>query len=152
MKKILIIDDDRDLSFLLKSALDRSGYSTYISNDSKSGLQIAKTQQPDLILLDIRLPDMNGIRLAKSLQSHASTKAIPIIFLTAILSDEVGRLKKYGIMIGRKNYEVISKPVDFVSLMIAIKELTSEQQKKERAGGLFSIFNKKGSIWRKKGS
>lgn len=152
VKKILVIDDDRNLSFLLKSALDRSGYHTYIANNSKSGLEIAKVQQPDLILLDIRLPDINGVKLAKSLQSHAATGNIPVIFMTGILENDENHFKKYGIDIEEESYAVIPKPVDFAALTAKIRDLTEHRTREPKAAGIFSIFSKKGGLWKNKRS
>ncbi len=91
-KKILLIDDDEGFCFFVKNTLEVTGdFDVIISNRGEAGLNMAKTQQPNLILLDRMMPEMSGPKVAKFLADDESTKNIPIIFLTSLVSkDEIG--------------------------------------------------------------
>jgi DNA-binding response OmpR family regulator len=78
--KILIVDDERDSTFALEKTLSMKGYSVLTAEKGQTAIQIAQSEKPDLILLDIMLPDMHGGDVAKVLQANADTKDIPIIF------------------------------------------------------------------------
>lgn len=119
MKKILIIDDDRDLSYLLKRALSYSNCDALISNNSLEGIALAKNQKPDLILMDIRLPDLNGVELAKILKSDPATQKIPVMFITALMKED----KQYTITVDDSNYAIVTKPFEIKSLVNKIQAL-----------------------------
>lgn len=88
-KKILIIDDEEDICMFSKSSLERTGkFNVITSTDSVAGLQLAKSEMPDLILLDVNMPVMDGGAVAQELSGSNATKSIPIIFLTALLKKE----------------------------------------------------------------
>jgi len=81
--KILVVDDEKDLLELLKMALVQEGYAVRTACDATEALSIIKADRPDLILLDVLLPDISGIRLTTRLKNDAETAGIPIILLTA---------------------------------------------------------------------
>ena len=81
-KKILIIDDDPDISGLTKVLLESHNYKVSTFGDGVSGLKEAKKNKPHLIILDIMMPNMDGINVCKSLKSDKKTKDIPVIILT----------------------------------------------------------------------
>lgn len=108
-KKILIIDDEKDYGKMVKINLEDSGlFEVQAVSESTEGVQAARAFQPDLILLDIIMPDMPGPALATQLKEDSRTKDIPIAFLTATISREEQQASKTG-TIGE--YPVISKPV-----------------------------------------
>jgi len=82
MKKILVVDDERDVRDLIKDKLSQNKYAVMTAGDGKEALIIAKNSQPDLILLDIAMPEMNGYATCEKLKSDPTTKNIPILFLT----------------------------------------------------------------------
>lgn len=86
-KKILLVDDDLTISEMYCERLEAEGYDMVISHDGESGLAAAKAEKPDLILLDIMMPKMNGLDVAKALKDESSVKNVPIIFLTALIQD-----------------------------------------------------------------
>jgi len=106
MKTILIVDDIADNLKLLKELLTRDNYLVKAANNGKRCLEIVKKSKPDLILLDIMMPDMNGYEVCKKLKENADTKDIPVIFVTAKgdIDDET-----YGFEVGAVDY--ISKPI-----------------------------------------
>lgn len=88
MLKILIIDDMEDILFSLKKALENMGqYQVTITNSGRQGLVLAPQIMPDLIILDIMMPDLNGWQVNKTLKQNPATKNIPVIFLTAKSDD-----------------------------------------------------------------
>jgi DNA-binding response OmpR family regulator len=82
MKTILFIEDEPALQKTLGDTLRQGGYNVISALDGKSGLDLAKSKKPDLILLDLILPKLNGFDVLRSLKSDISTKNIPVIILT----------------------------------------------------------------------
>ena len=80
-KCILIVEDERAIVEILKFNLKREGYDTLEALDGEAGLELARTEDPDLILLDVMLPKMNGFDICKNLREAGSS--VPIIMLTA---------------------------------------------------------------------
>ena len=83
MHKILIIDDLKENVFMLQHRLEKENYVIISANNGEKGIEIAKQEEPDLILLDIMMPGKNGIEVCKELLEMESTKNIPIIMVTA---------------------------------------------------------------------
>ena len=80
---VLIVEDDPDIVELLQYTLEREGYPVLAAQNGEKGLAEAKRRKPDLILLDLMLPGLDGLEVCKALKSHDSTKNIPIVMLTA---------------------------------------------------------------------
>jgi CheY-like chemotaxis protein len=116
--KILVIDDEEDICHFTKSVLERTGkFEVAVSTDSARGLALAKAEHPDLIILDVNMPNMDGGEIAQVLREFKSTCDIPIIFLTALLKkDEVE--DKAG-KIGAHTY--IAKPASAQELIEKIE-------------------------------
>ncbi len=83
MKKILIVDDDADFRELIKNRLLYSGFEVFEAKNGLEGLERAKKVLPDLVILDIKMPQMNGYSLVKELRTLPETASVPIIVLTA---------------------------------------------------------------------
>ncbi len=119
MPKILAIDDKRDnlitLSALLKNLLPDCTVITALSG--REGLQKARTEYPDVILLDIRMPDMDGFETCGRLMADEGTKRIPVIMITAIKTDPESRIK--GLECGANTF--LSKPIDPAELASQVK-------------------------------
>jgi len=81
--KILVIEDEQDIAELLTYNLERDGFRVESALTGEDGLVKARTAPPDLILLDIMLPGMNGLDVCRALRSDTATKGIPIVMLTA---------------------------------------------------------------------
>jgi DNA-binding response OmpR family regulator len=122
MKKILLIEDDADLFSLLKYNMTKEGYTLTGSQTGKSALELCKQTRPDLILLDIMLPDSDGLEICKSIRKDPDLSAIPVIFLTARAS-ETDRI--VGLELGANDYVV--KPF-FVRELIARVKLQFRNQ------------------------
>jgi CheY-like chemotaxis protein len=93
-KTILIIDDEEDFCYFVKLNLEQTGnFEVLTANNGADGINMVKRYQPDLILLDIIMPNMTGTQVAESLRNDKTTKDIPIIFVTAIVKrGEVGAM------------------------------------------------------------
>ena len=115
MKKILVIDDFPDNVFLLQDRLEKEGYEVIKAYDGQMGMQKAEEENPDLILLDIMLPDISGFEVCKKLSTQESTKMIPIILLTALTEAENTRT---GLQAGAFDY--IKKPFNRTELLARI--------------------------------
>lgn len=83
MKKILLVDDDKAVVETVKFLLTADGYNVVTAQDGEEGLEKAKSENPDLILLDIIMPKVNGYQMAISLNNDPKLKKIPIVLLTA---------------------------------------------------------------------
>jgi DNA-binding response OmpR family regulator len=116
MKKILLIEDDSDLFALLKYNLEKEGFALVGSQTGKGALDLCRRERPDLILLDIMLPDSDGLDICKGIRSHAELSHVPIIFLTARAS-ETDRI--VGLELGANDY--IVKPFFVRELITRIK-------------------------------
>ena len=111
-KTILIIEDYPNVVEVLRMRLQNAGYHVLVAFDGQEGLKLARTKQPDLIILDIMLPKMNGYKLARLLKFDAKYKHIPIFMLTS-------RTKPSDMQLGKQTGadEYITKPYDPIELL-----------------------------------
>lgn len=112
---ILIIEDEQDIRELLIYNLQAGGYNTLDSGDGKAGLEIARLKLPDLILLDLMLPGLDGLSVCRELERDPNTSSIPIIMLTA-KGEEIDRV--VGLELGADDYMV--KPFSIRELLLRI--------------------------------
>jgi DNA-binding response OmpR family regulator len=115
-KRILIVDDERDIVKALTIRLQRAGYEVVIAFDGAQGIFMAHKENPDLIILDIRMPAGNGFSVAEKLKEDANTGAVPVIFLTG--SPEKNSEEK-AMALGARFY--VKKPYDPEELLDAIR-------------------------------
>lgn len=113
MKKIALIEDDPDLYALLEYNLQKEGYAVVGAQTGKGALELLWRERPDLIILDVMLPDLDGLEVCRRVRSHPDTAHVPILFLTARAS-ETDRI--LGLEMGGNDY--IVKPF-FVRELIA---------------------------------
>ncbi|MEX0602631.1 MAG: response regulator [Bacteroidota bacterium] len=116
---ILVVDDTEDNLDLLEFALKRKPVSMLRATSGRECLQIAREQRPDVILLDIQMPEMDGFETLKHLRDHPDTKSIPIIFLTAQRKDPESIEK--GLLLGADEY--LTKPIDTDELLVRTRTL-----------------------------
>jgi CheY-like chemotaxis protein len=88
MKKALVIDDNSNNLMLEKDLLEVAGFQVFVAEDATTGIAIALKEQPDIILMDVRLPDMRGSEAALILRRDQETSSIPIVFVTASVMAE----------------------------------------------------------------
>jgi len=123
MQKILLVEDNEMNRDMLSRRLQRRGYSVVTAEDGEKGLLLARSEAPDLVLMDISLPAMDGWEVTRLLKANQSTRHIPIIALTAhaMVSD-----RKKAIEAGCDEYD--TKPVDFARLSEKIENLILEKK------------------------
>jgi two-component system alkaline phosphatase synthesis response regulator PhoP len=115
-KKILVVDDETDLLDLIEYNLKKEGFDVLKAENGEEGIQIAKEHKPDLVLMDIMMPKMDGMEAVEKMRADDDLKAIPIIFLTA-RSDEKTEVE--GLNKGGDDY--ITKPISTTKLISRIK-------------------------------
>ena len=116
MKKILLIEDDADLFALLKYNLEKEGYTFTGSQTGKGALDLCRRERPDLIILDIMLPDSDGLEICRAIRANPDLANVPVIFLTA-RATETDRI--VGLELGANDY--IVKPFFVRELIARIK-------------------------------
>jgi DNA-binding response OmpR family regulator len=134
MKKILLVEDDSDLFALLKYNLEKEGFVMVGTQTGKGAVELCRREKPDLIILDIMLPDSDGLDICKGIRSHPDLAHLPVIFLTARAS-ETDRI--VGLELGANDY--IVKPFFIRELIARIKIQFRSQPPSSRlltAGGL----------------
>ena len=124
--KILIIEDDKDIRDLISFNLSKNGYKTILSKDGEKGIEKAKNEKPDLVLLDLMLPGIHGLDVCKILKTDSSLNKLSIIMLTA-LGQEEDIIK--GLEAGADDY--ITKPFSFKILFARIKSVLRRKKTKE---------------------
>ena len=117
MKKILIVDDETDIIEILEYILRKEGYECISANDGEEGLRKAKEERPDLIILDVMMPKINGYKISRLLKYDTKYKEIPIIMLTARSQEED---KILGEETGANEY--ITKPFKIDYVVEKVKE------------------------------
>ena len=131
--RILVVDDHEDNIEVLRLRLESWGYRTDAVNDGASALRVVEQSPPDLILLDVMMPEVSGIEVARRVKANRSLPFIPIIMQTALDSTEA---KVEGLEAGADDY--ITKPIDFAELkarlrsMLRIKRLQEALEERER--------------------
>ena len=120
-KRILIVDDEVQLVEMVKMRLEAAGYETISAYDGQDGFDKARKDKPDLIILDLMLPKMDGYKVCGLLKNDARYSKIPIIMFTARVQEEDVRLGKD---LGAEEY--VTKPFDPKILLSKIKELIGE--------------------------
>lgn len=122
-QKILIVDDELDALTALKRALEADNYNVVEASDGLSAIEKVKTEKPDVVLLDLMMPEMDGIEACKHLKSDPKYKHIPIIMLTA--KGEIDN-KIEGIEMGADDY--VTKPFNLHELKARIKMVLRRTQ------------------------
>ena len=121
--KILIVDDEPDLAETVRFSLELEGYSVLVATNGEEGLNVARQEKPDLILLDLMLPKLDGYKVCRLLKFDERYKSIPILMLTAKTQEKD---KILGKETGANEY--LTKPFDMDELMAKIKSYLSKQE------------------------
>lgn len=121
-KKILIVEDDEQMAKLLRRQLDASGYDAINAYTGEAGLKLARAKQPDLMLLDIGLPAMDGKTLCRIIKGHPETAGIKVIMLTG---DRLMGDMEDSFSAGADSY--VNKPYDLALLLSHIERLIPQK-------------------------
>lgn len=123
IKRILVVDDDPNIVVYLTTLLEDSGFATLSAENGRQGMEIAIAEKPDLVLLDITMPEESGVKMFRRLQSEENTKDIPVIIITGISHD----FKKF--IETRKQIKppaaYFDKPIEREELLEKIREILS---------------------------
>ena len=120
-EKILIIDDDKDFLAQLKEIIEMSGYTPMVLDDSTNALKFAKKMDPDVILLDLRMDNLDGYEVAEHLQHFPETAKIPIIAMTGYYDEE-----KHNRLMKASNIQVcLEKPFNPLDVIAQIENVLS---------------------------
>ena len=123
MAKILIVEDNEMNLDMLSRRLERRGYEVVIAMDGATGVSMAKSDKPDLILMDMSLPVMDGWEATRQIKADDEVKEIPVIALTA---HAIAGDREKALAAGCDEYE--SKPVKFPRLLAKIQEFLGEEE------------------------
>ena len=126
-QKILVVDDEADILTLLQYNLEKAGFIVFSAKDGPEAIDLAKKERPDLLILDLMLPSMDGTEVCRILKREEDTSHIPIIMLTA-KSEEVDRI--VGLELGADDY--ITKPFSPRELILRVKSILKRGQTKEK--------------------
>lgn len=130
-ERILIVEDEPSLTDVLSYNLQREGYEAIVAHDGREGLRKAQTLLPDLILLDLMLPGLDGLEICRNLRATAQTSAIPILMLTA-KAEETDQV--VGFVMGADDYVI--KPFSVKVLLQRIKVLLRRSINPEPTGDI----------------
>ncbi|HRF50615.1 MAG TPA: response regulator [Anaerolineales bacterium] len=113
---ILVVDDDVDLSGIIRLILSSAGYNTHVANSGQEALEWLTSNRPDLVLLDLMMPDINGFTILRKMRANEPTKQLPIVVLTAKADQETrDETRSMGAD------EFLTKPVNANSLLDHVK-------------------------------
>ncbi|MBA7522410.1 Alkaline phosphatase synthesis transcriptional regulatory protein PhoP [subsurface metagenome] len=120
-RKILIIDDEFPAGYLIKINLEAEGYEAVLALSGEEALEKARTSAPDLITLDVLMPEMDGFAVLEALKRDEALNSIPVMMISVIN----GIRKKRGIQMGAVDY--LFKPIDFDNLLDKIRGLEMDK-------------------------
>lgn len=120
MKKILVVDDEKEITELIKNGLIKNNYAVLTAAGGEEAINISRTEHPDLILLDIAMPGIDGYETCSRIKNDKATRDIAILFLTSKDLEPKGMVERYQ-QLGASGY--ISKPSTFKDLLSKVKEI-----------------------------
>jgi len=135
-EKILIVDDEKDIVKMLDYNLKKEGFRIISANDGEDALDLAVREHPDLIILDLMLPGMDGLEVCKALKKESKTAKIPIIMLTA-KAQEADKI--VGLELGADDY--VTKPFSPRELIARVKAVLRRADEKEKLPEVLKIGN-----------
>ncbi len=130
-RTILVVDDEPGIVTIARDYLDRAGFRVISAGDGPTALRLARTERPSLLVLDLMLPGMDGLDVARALREDPATRALPIIMLTARV-EETDRL--IGLELGADDY--ITKPFSPRELVARVRAVLRRAEGERDVGGL----------------
>ncbi|HHS12230.1 MAG TPA: response regulator [bacterium] len=131
-KKVLLVDDDQDVISALQTVLESKGFQVEAAFEGPSGLKKAKAEKPDLIVLDVMLPDLDGMAVCHALKKDPSTRHIPVLILTSLSESDRGINAARLIAEGHGAEGYLEKPVEPRLFMDHVYALLNPKRKKGR--------------------
>jgi DNA-binding response OmpR family regulator len=126
--KVLVVDDEQEIRGLLQTSLSAEGYEVIVGSNGQEALELAKREYPQLILLDVEMPGVDGIETCKRLKGEEKTRLIPVIMLTTLGDRDIEAYLEGA-------SDVVNKPFDIwelacrVKSMLRVQHLTNEMEK-----------------------
>jgi DNA-binding response OmpR family regulator len=120
-RKILLVDDSATTHMWIRMILNKSEYDMVSARDGQEGVEVALTQLPDLILMDVVMPRMDGFEACRVLRGHQATSGIPIVMVT---TRSEARSVENGFMSGCSDY--VTKPIDGLELLSKVRSFLGE--------------------------
>ena len=114
--KILVVDDEREIRDFLQASLSAQGYEVVVASNGEGAIGLAKTENPQVILLDIEMPGIDGIETCKRLEADEKTRLIPIIMMTSRGDRDIEAYLEGAA-------DVVNKPFDIVHIVIRVKSM-----------------------------
>lgn len=118
-KKVMIVDDDENILELIKATLELEGFETIVAHDGEECLELLKVVKPDLMLLDMMMPGMDGKEVCKKIRKNPKLKSLKVAFVTVVKSEETG--KNYIKLLNVSDY--IEKPFTIDDFVSKVKKL-----------------------------
>ena len=122
MMKILYVEDNDDNVYMLKNRLSRAGFTVIVATDGAQGVAMATSERPDLVLMDLSLPVVDGWEATRQIKANPATKHIPVVAITA---NAMTGDKEKAMAAGCDDFD--TKPVDMPRLLAKIKALTPQE-------------------------
>ncbi len=129
-KKVLVVDDEKDIVDLIAYNLEKEGFATIKAYDGETALELARTKRPDLVILDLMLPGVRGLDVCRFIRKKPETETLPIIMLTA-RSDQTDKI--LGLEIGADDY--ITKPFNVRELIARVRAVLRRWDERPAAAG-----------------
>lgn len=126
--RILVVEDEKDLAQVLEYNLRQAGFDPFVAYDGAAGLRMARDVRPSLVLLDLMLPDVNGVEICKRLKADAATASLPVVMLTA-RAEENDRVT--GLEAGADDY--VTKPFSVREVMLRVRAVLRRAATRETA-------------------
>ena len=123
MSRIILIDDDQDLPELTRSFLVNEGYEVLIFHEAESAIAEIKRHKPDLILMDVMLPGINGAEAIQEIRKDPKLHNIPVIFLTGLVSSQDKDLMEIGVNVAGLKYKILAKPYGSKELLELVENM-----------------------------
>ena len=118
--KVLVVDDEREIRDLLETSLSEEGYEVIVGSNGEEAIELAKRKNPQVILLDIEMPGVDGIETCKRLKAEEKIRLIPVIMLTALGDRDIEAYLEGAA-------DVVNKPFDIIELTFRVKSLLRVQ-------------------------
>jgi len=122
-KTILIVDDEPDVAAYLKAFFEDNGFRATTASDGKAGFEAAKTERPDLITLDVTMPEESGVRMYRDLRADSDTAGIPVVMITGVSPDFKKFIETRRQVSPPDAY--FEKPIDREALLAKVNEILS---------------------------
>jgi len=135
-EKVLIIEDERDIAKIIDYNLKREGYRTILTHDGLAGINLAEKELPNIVILDLMLPGIDGLEVCRRLRKNPKTSSVVIIMLTA-KSDETDKV--VGLEMGADDY--VTKPFSIRELMARMRAVTRRLSERQEAPDVYMSGN-----------